>query len=56
MATVYGGSDSEVTTGTVDATHRQPTVFDYSQSNQFKVFFQYFQQRSGLLFEPTFQV
>ena len=38
MATVYGGSDSEITTGTVDALHRQPTVFDYSQSNQFKVF------------------
>ena len=42
MATVYGGSDSEVTTGAVDATHRQPTVFDYSQANQFKVFFPIF--------------
>ena len=42
MATVYGGSDSEITSGTVDATHRQPTVFDYSQSNQFKVFFPIF--------------
>ena len=38
MATVYGGSDSEITTGTIDATSRQPTVFDYSQSNQFKGF------------------
>ena len=38
MATVYGGSDSEITSGEVGATHRQPTVFDYSQSNQFKVF------------------
>ena len=42
MATVYGGSDSEITTGTVDALHRQPTVFDYSQSNQFKVYFPIF--------------
>ena len=42
MATVYGGSDSEITTGTVDALNRQPTVFDYSQSNQFKVFFPIF--------------
>ena len=42
MATEYGGSDSEITTGTVDALHRQPTVFDYSQSNQFKVFFPIF--------------
>ena len=31
-------ADSQVTTGTIGATHRQPTVFDYSQSNQFKVF------------------
>ena len=38
MATVYGGSDSEITTGEISATNRQPTVFDYSQSNQFKVF------------------
>ena len=38
MATVYGGSDSEITTGEISATSRQPTVFDYSQSNQFKVF------------------
>ena len=42
MATVYGGSDSEITTGEIDATHRQPEVFDYSQSNQFKVFFPIF--------------
>ena len=42
MATEYGGSDSEITTGTVDALHRQPTVFDYSQSNQFKVYFPIF--------------
>ena len=38
MATVYGGSDSDITSGEVSAVHRQPTVFDYSQSNQFKVF------------------
>ena len=31
-------ADSQVTTGTIGATHRQPEVFDYSQSNQFKVF------------------
>ena len=42
MATVYGGSDSEITSGEISATHRQPTVFDYSQSNQFKVFFPIF--------------
>ena len=42
MATEYGGSDSEITTGEVGATHRQPTVFDYSQSNQFKVYFPIF--------------
>ena len=35
-------ADSEITTGIVDATHRQPTVFDYSQSNQFKIFFPIF--------------
>ena len=34
----YGGSDSLVDTGTVQATNRQPTVMDYSQSNQFKLF------------------
>ena len=33
-----GGSDSYETTGTVDATARQPEVFDYSQSNQFKIY------------------
>ena len=35
-------ADSQITTGEVGATHRQPTVFDYSQSNQFKVFFPIF--------------
>ena len=34
----YGGSTSIVTDGTTDALHRQPDVFDYSQSNQFKVY------------------
>jgi|TARA_Y100000034_G_C6843999_1_gene382155 hypothetical protein len=34
----YGGSDSDTTIGTVQATSRQPTVMDYSQSNQFKLF------------------
>ena len=33
-----GGSDSYATTGSVDATARQPTTFDYSQSNQFKIY------------------
>ena len=31
-------ADSQITTGEINATHRQPTVFDYSQSNQFKIF------------------
>ena len=34
----YGGSTSTVDTGTTDALARQPDVFDYSQSNQFKVY------------------
>ena len=34
----YGGSTSTVDTGTTDALARQPSVFDYSQSNQFKVY------------------
>ncbi len=34
----YGGSTSTVDTGTTDALARQPSVFDYSQSNQFKIF------------------
>ena len=38
----FGGSDSEVTTGSIGALNRQPTVFDYSQSNQFKIFFPIF--------------
>ena len=38
----FGGSDSEVTTGSIGAINRQPSVFDYSQSNQFKVFFPIF--------------
>ena len=33
-----GGSDSLETTGIVGATSRQPTTFDYSQSNQFKIY------------------
>ena len=33
-----GGSDSYATTGTVGAAPRQPTTFDYSQSNQFKIY------------------
>jgi hypothetical protein len=33
-----GGSDSLATTGIVGATARQPTTFDYSQSNQFKIY------------------
>jgi hypothetical protein len=34
----YGGSTSTVDTGTTDALARQPSVFDYSQSNQFKIY------------------
>jgi|TARA_Y100000034_G_scaffold132514_1_gene195701 hypothetical protein len=34
----YGGSTSTVDAGIVDALARQPVVFDYSQSNQFKVY------------------
>ncbi len=34
----YGGSTSTVDTGTTDPLARQPSVFDYSQSNQFKVY------------------
>jgi hypothetical protein len=33
-----GGSDSYTTTGIVDAAARQPEIFDYSQSNQFKIY------------------
>ena len=31
-------STSNVGTGTVSSVHRQPVVFDYAQSNQFKIF------------------
>ena len=34
----YGGSDGDTSTGSIQATSRQPTVMDYSQSNQFKIF------------------
>ena len=34
----YGGSTSTVDTGTTDALARQPETFDYSQSNQFKIY------------------
>ena len=33
-----GGSDSLQSTGIVNATARQPEVFNYSQSNQFKIY------------------
>ena len=33
-----GGSDAYSTTGIVDSTSRQPDTFDYSQSNQFKIY------------------
>ena len=38
MALAPGASVSDTTTGSVQATTRQPTVMDYSQSNQFKIF------------------
>ena len=38
MATEYGGTDSNTTTGAVGSLQRQPTVFDYAQSNQFKLY------------------
>jgi len=38
----FGGSDSEQASGTGNTLSRQPTVFDYSQSNQFKIFFPIF--------------
>ena len=34
----FGGSDSEQASGTGNTLSRQPTVFDYSQSNQFRIF------------------
>ena len=34
----YGGSDGDTSTGSIQATSRQPTIMDYSQSNQFKIF------------------
>ena len=33
-----GGSDRLQSTGIVNATARQPEVFNYSQSNQFKIY------------------
>ena len=38
----FGGSDSEQASGTGNTLSRQPEVFDYSQSNQFKIFFPIF--------------
>ena len=37
MADIGGNTSTENVTGTQDALARQPTVFNYSQSNQFKV-------------------
>ncbi len=37
-----GGSTSEITTGTTDAVNRQPTIYDYAQTNQFTIFFPLF--------------
>ena len=34
----FGGSDSEQSSGTGNTLSRQPTVFDYSQTNQFRIF------------------
>ena len=34
----FGGSDSEQASGTGYTLARQPTVFDYSQTNQFRIF------------------
>ena len=34
----FGGSDSEQTSGTGNTLGRQPDVFDYSQSNQFRIY------------------
>ena len=34
----FGGSDSEQASGTGNTLSRQPTVFDYSQTNQFRIF------------------
>jgi hypothetical protein len=34
----YGGSTSTVDSGTTNALARQPTTFDYSQSNQFRIY------------------
>ena len=34
----FGGSDSEQASGTGNTLLRQPTVFDYSQTNQFRIF------------------
>ena len=39
---VGGSTSSPAVTGTVAADNRQPTVFDYSQSNQFKIYFPIF--------------
>ena len=39
----FGGDDSDVLTdGSTDALQRQPDTFDYSQQNQFKVYFPIF--------------
>ena len=42
MATEYGGTDSNISSGSVGALDRQPTVFDYAQSNQFKLYLSIF--------------
>jgi len=34
----FGGSDSEQSSGTGNTLARQPTVFDYSQTNQFRIY------------------
>ena len=34
----FGGSDSEQASGIGNTLRRQPTVFDYSQTNQFRIF------------------
>ena len=49
----FGGSDSEQASGTGNTLSRQPTVFDYSQTNQFRIYLPIFPKTEWFVISAT---
>ena len=49
----FGGSDSEQASGTGNTLARQPTVFDYSQTNQFRIYLPIFPKTEWFVVSAT---